>query len=136
MPDIPEKPRDLKDMVEVSDERREVSSMLELDPDTMEPGMSYKFVREDRMRIARHKMRGYRVVLMSESTVRPYVEFDDSGDGAIRVGDTILMQCPTEKVERRKKQEEQVTTRRLNAPKKAVQDKAKRAGIRTIQDRE
>lgn len=120
--------------VRLTDERRDLESMFTLDPATMDPEMSYKFVREDKMRIARHKMRGYRVVLTDTDKVRPYVDFDDHGDGAIRVGDCILMQCPRDKAEARKRSNERLATERLAAPKKKFEQAAKKRGVRTIQD--
>lgn len=103
-----------------------------LDDDTKQPGRHYRWVKEDPRRIARHKMRGYRVELAGEDSVRPMLEGDDSGDGKIRNGDSILMSCDEEAYRGRKRAQDELTLSRTRQPAKEVKRAAKKKGIRTF----
>jgi hypothetical protein len=121
--------------VQVTDERRDVQSMLELVEETKNPNLAYKFVKDDKMRIARHRMRGYRPVNVKDG-VQTVVEHDNAADGLIRVGDTILMAAPKTVVQRRKEENEQFTTQRLAAPKKSMKEKAQKHGVEVVEDKD
>lgn len=116
-------------------EDRDVQSMLDLEPDSMDPNFVYKFVKDSPIRIARHKMRGYRPVTQDEG-VKTLVDCDSTVDGAIRVGDTILMKCPRERVEARQKKLVDLANARLGLPQRKVEENAKRFGVRVIHDKE
>lgn len=121
--------------INLVDERRDLESMLTLDPSTVDPNKRYKFVREDRLRVARHKMRGYKFTHLEEGGVRPLVDFDNAGDGLIRVGDMILMEIDRTVAERRQKANEDLATARLGDPRKKLKDKAAERGVRIIEDK-
>lgn len=106
---------------------RDVGSMLELDPESMDSTKNYRFVREDPMRIARHRMKGYKLSSKADGPTC-FAESDDRGDDVIRVGDTVLMECPKEQYEERQKAKRDLATNRLSGPKKKVEDLADRVG--------
>lgn len=120
---------------EMLDERRDVETMLDLDPDTTDSEMQYRFVHDDRMNVSRKRMRGYRPVT-KEDGVRTLVEVDDSADGLIRVGDTILMMCPKDKYKRRKKAQREFSEGRLGTPKTRVKDLARDSKVKVIENEE
>jgi len=134
MPEIPEKP--VTRGVMITDERRDVESMLELDPETLNPNMNYRFVKDEPLNISRKRMKGYRPVLKEDNGVKTLVEADDQGDGLIRVGDTILMACPKGAFKRRQKEARVRAAGKLRIPKKKVKDLAKANKVRIIQNEE
>lgn len=119
--------REIPPQVEISDERRDVQNLLEIDEETKDPELSYKWVNSDKLRVARHRMRGYRPV--EKGQVELLAETDDAADGTIRVGDLILMAAPKQRVEKRKAEMEALATGRLAMPKKKVENEAKKYGV-------
>lgn len=115
----------------VVEDRRNSSDVLGLDPETTKPGVHYRWVSANPSRVARHQMKGYRMVTR-EDGVLPVIPVDNAGDGTVRVGDMILMQCPEESFQARRKAYESEAIRRTGDPKKEVRKKAKKRGIRSF----
>lgn len=135
MKELDRGPQEEQPQVQVTDERRDVQSMLELVEETLDPNLTYKWVHDSKMRMARHRMRSYRPVPLN-SGVKTVVEPDDAGDGLIRVGDVILMAAPKSVVQRRKEDQEVFTTQRLAAPKKTMREKAQKHGVEVVEDKD
>lgn len=115
--------------VGVSGDRRMLEGMLELDPETMDPRYKYKFVKDDRLRIARHRMRGYRPVRREQGGVSTIIDLDDSADGLIRVGDTILMQAPRHRIDQQQAAQRDLATKRLGSTKRRVKEMGEKKGV-------
>lgn len=122
--------------VQLTDERRDVQSMLELDPETMDKSLNYRFVKDDPMNIARKRLKGYRPVLKEADGVKTLVDVEDQADGLIRVGDTILMACPKEGFRKRQREARKFSEGRLRIPKKRVKEKARENNIKLIEEEE
>jgi len=116
--------------VNVSD-LRDREEVLGLDPDTIEPGTHYRWVNSSPQRIARHKMRGYRLV-KKEDGVLPIIPVDDASDGTIRAGDMVLMACSEEAYRGRRQLAEDTAAFRTRQSGKDVRKSAKRKGVRTF----
>jgi hypothetical protein len=114
---------------------RDVEGMLELDMNTLDPDFHYKWVHDSPLRIARHRLRGYIPVQASEG-VGTVAGIDAATDGVIRVGDTILMKCPRERVRQREENNRRLAESRLAAPKKKFLSDARQLGADTITDKE
>jgi hypothetical protein len=116
-------------------ENRNVEGMLDLDPSTLDPDFHYKWVNDSPLRVARHRMRGY-VPVMAEEGVRTVVDVDTDVDGVLRVGDTILMKCPKERVRQRDENHRRLSESRLAAPKKKFLSEAEKLGVEIVTDRD
>jgi hypothetical protein len=112
-------------------EHRDNESVLGLDPETIDPGKHYRWVNATPQRVARHKMRGYRLVSREDGVV-PIIPVDDAGDSSIRVGDMVLMQCDVDAYKARRQLAEDKAISRTKQPANEVKAKAKRKGIRTF----
>ncbi len=110
---------------------------LRLDESTTDPGMVYRFVSDKPQRVARHRIKGYRPVELTEDGPRLLIPelLDDRGDGLIHVSDTILMACPKEVVDARQGQIGQLRDARLKQPKKKVKRlRNRKRGIEIIDE--
>lgn len=112
-------------------ERHEMELALSLDPDTMDPNRHYRWVQDSGVRIAKHRAKGYTIERKSESGVVPLVEVDDAADGTIRVGDTVLMSCPKDKYDARKRSQEELSLQRAQKATKAAKRKAREIARKT-----
>lgn len=117
-------------VVEVTD-RRDNEAVLGLDPETMDPNKHYRWVNATPQRVARHKMRGYRLVTREDGVI-PIIPVDDAGDSSVRVGDMVLMQCDVDAFNARRQLAEQKAIQRTRNTAAEVKAKAKRKGIRTF----
>lgn len=118
-------------------ELREVNSLLELDPETMDPARHYRWVRSHPLQVGKAKMRGYVVEKKEEGGVQTLAGFlDDTGDGLMRVGDVILMSCEIKGFRKRKRAQLKQSEARLSAPAKQFKRNARRRRVRVIKDEE
>ncbi len=115
--------------------RADLQSVLELDEQTLQPGMHYRFVQDHPLRVARHRMKGY-VPVTKEEGVRTLVDTGDSPDGIVRVGDTILMKCDKSSVAARRKEQTDRSEARLNSYRVKAKEQINRAGLTFIEDKE
>lgn len=98
-----------------------------VDRETLDPSMHYRFVQERPQRIARMRAKSYRLVSVSEDKVRSLLE-DETADDRIRDGDTVLMCCPKERFQERRKKVNAVTRGRMAAPVANFRKKTRGAG--------
>lgn len=102
----------------------------EIDPESLDPNLHYRFVREVPQQMAKRLGRGYRFVTEEDGVKKLYEEGgDDKGDGRIRHNDTVLMAIPKELHEEQQARVQQVSRSRLAAPKGQFRKKAKQAGV-------
>lgn len=111
--------------VEVND--LEGSDFTTLDPATMEPGVTYRWVQNRPTNVARKRMRGYRVCSYSKDKIRPYAELPQTADDTIAYGDLILMQTSTENYNARSKHKARMVEERLESTKQRLRDKVEQA---------
>lgn len=92
----------------------EDDSILQLDPDTIDPEMKYRFVYNQDMRLARMKAKGYDFVDASDGVkLREALVGKVNGEGHILVGDTVLMRCPKRRYDRRRRGIRELTEARM-----------------------
>lgn len=103
-------------------DRTNVGDMLEIL--NADPDYHYRFIRDDRMRLSRARLQGYEPV--EEGSIELLMQGSGAADGTIRVGDTILMACPRERYEKRRKRSQDLSEARLSAPKEQAIEKAER----------
>lgn len=102
-----------------------------LDPQTLDPAYSYRWVHESNQKLARRLSQGYRFVSRTDDKVA--VLYDSEGlqgdDDKIRHGDTVLLKIP--KAQHQKLQDRiDVSKRaRLGAPKGQFRKKARSYGV-------
>lgn len=96
--------------------------------ESLNPKMHYRFVQDRPQRVARLRSRGYRPVSVSEDGVRTLLGEEETADDRIRDGDTILMCCPIERFEERRKKIAGVTRGRLASPVANFRKKTRGAG--------
>lgn len=102
----------------------------DLDPESLDPEYSYRYVYAGGNKIARRLARGYTFVRKSEDGVQKV--FDQEGDGAddfIRNGDTVLMKIRKDRLNAMTERIRQVTRARLAAPKGQFRKKAREGGV-------
>lgn len=109
---------------------------LALDPESLDPDMSYRWGHIRAERQTTLKLRGFRPVSRTMDEVRLTIDEDieeeEGGDGpaddTIRYGDTILMCAPKDLVEERRKRIGEITRQRLQANKERFLEQAEQAG--------
>lgn len=117
-------------------EHGQIASLLELDPETLDPSLHYRWVNATPLKVGKAKVRGYRAIL-SDSGVRTLAGYlDDTSDGTMRIQDVILMACPVEKWRGRKRAALKQVRARLSAPKKQFKKNARAKRVRVITNEE
>lgn len=113
--------------IKAHDRRRDNPSIHDLDESTMDPTRHYRWVYRggDGLKVARAKLRGYRTEKLTKGGVRPIAEVDSAGDGAIVIGDTVLMSCPKTRHETSRQKLHQHNEARLAATTAALEEKAR-----------
>lgn len=108
----------------------DAQTVLQLDPETLDSTMRYRWVLNSPQRIGRWKARGYRLVSRSDDEVRSLSEsIGENADDNIRFADVVLMCCPLEKARARGKAIREFGKARLRQPGQQFRQKAKRAGV-------
>lgn len=120
----PPKPPEV-DVMQGMNARDYMPDLLSLDMTTIDPSLHYRWVQNSKMRIARHRLLGYRTVLRKSGVKLSSDVDDDQGDDTIIVGDMILMACDKNKFDRRKRGEEMQATTRLSSVKGKFKKKAR-----------
>lgn len=125
--------------VSVIDRAHQDPEMLGLDPKTLEPGMHYRWVRsrkeEHGQSVTKHRMKGYSLVTKEEG-VATNVETDDRPDGAVGVGDLVLMKCPQALHDARVQGRRQHTEAQLASTSATTKEMAKEKGVEIISDKD
>ena len=107
--------------------------LLGLDPDSMDPDMHYRIIRDDAGRAAQARLKGYQPVSRSEDGVRLII---DTADGAaedlIRIGDGVLYACPKEVYQQRRQQIQNLTDARLSVEEAQFRKKARKSGVEVV----
>lgn len=126
--------------VEVRERKRDDAQILDIDPETADPNLHYRWVRLDpnNRSINRHKRLGYQIEYRKGKGGRPGVrtlaEPDSRADGAICIGDLILMSCPKYLAEQRQETRRRRDEARLQSTSAQTEQMAKEKGVRIIKD--
>lgn len=141
-PTAPAPARRLLNTVRVR-ERRDVHSMLELDPTTVDPTRHYRFVRRDSLAMTKAQLKGYDVEKTGEGGPKLLGQHDDAADGTINIADVVLMSCPKELYEQGRAQLARRNEEMLEVADTEARDKINEKGkiggrqaIRVISDKE
>lgn len=125
--------------VKVVDRAHQDPEMLGLDEKTLQPGWHYRWVRsrkeEHGQSVTKHRMKGYTLVKKEEG-VATNVDTDDRPDGAVAVGDLVLMKCPQALHDKRAHARRQHTEAQLASTSAVTRQMAKEKGVEIIADRE
>jgi hypothetical protein len=117
-------------------EFRQVENLLQLDEETLDPELHYRWVTEHPLKIARARMKHYEFV-HQDTGVKTLAGFIDSReDGIIRIGDVILMACPKGEFVARKKGQRKFAENRLSAPASQFRKQAKKRRVRILREEE
>lgn len=123
--------------VVVQDMKWQDAQILDLDPGTLNPDRHYRWVRcrsdEHMASVAKHRRRGYSIETL-QGGVKTVVEPDSRADGAIAIGDLVLMSCPKADHERRIADRQRRSEQLLASTTADTVAEAKRKGISLIQD--
>jgi hypothetical protein len=115
-------------------ENRDVNSLLELDPDTLDATRHYRWIRESPLNVGKAKMKGYTLVNAADGVKTMTGFTDDTGDGLMRIGDVILMSCPLDAWRARKRASLNFANARLSAPAKQFKKNARRRQVRILNE--
>lgn len=92
----------------------EDDSLLQLNPETIDPEMKYRFVFNMPMRLARMKAKGYDFVVPEDNVkLKEALVSQTDGEGHILVGDSVLMRCPKRRYDRRRRGIRELTEARM-----------------------
>lgn len=116
---------------------RELSTLADLDPSTLDKKAQYRFVYKSPLKLARAKARGYVVVdPLEEDGIRNLAgePMEVASDGTYTVGDTVLMKISKVAYRAREKKKKRKTDMRLKGPTKGFKKKAREQGSVRGQD--
>lgn len=112
---------------------RELGTLTELDPTTLDKNFTYRWVYKSPLKIARARARGYVMVDPStEDVLNAVGESPESADGTYTLGDVVLMKLPKLQHRARRIAQKNKTDKRLKVParkfRKTVQEKSRLRG--------
>lgn len=110
---------------------RELSTLADLDHETLDRKFQYRFVYKSPLKMARMKARGYVVVdpAMEDGILNISGEpLAVANDGTYSVGDTILMKIPKVNYRAREKKKKRKTDARLKGPVRNFKKRAREQG--------
>jgi len=107
-----------------------MQSALGLDPDSLESGKSYRWVNRSAVKVARAKIKGYRLC-EAGSGITPLIEVENMANGTIVAGDLVLMETDTAALKGRKAREVDLAIQRTKRAGEDVVKKGKSLGIKT-----
>lgn len=123
--------------VEVKERSRKDPGFLDLDPTTLKPDRHYRWVRcradEHMTQISKMKLIGYTVELKTGG-VKTLADTDNRPDGAIAIGDLVLMSCPQSLHEQRQREQFLKSENLLASTTAQTEQMAKDKGISIIKD--
>lgn len=94
--------------------RGDPGDLIGLVVDSLDPNLTYRWVRDDTQSTAKRVSQGYKFV--EEGEVKTLVEIGKSADGRIRHADSVLMACDSRLVEQRRQTAGELARRRLKSP--------------------
>lgn len=114
---------------------RELGTLTELDPATLDKRFTYRWVHKSAMKVARARARGYVMVDPSTETILNAVgESPESADGTYTLGDVVLMKLPKLQHRARRLAQKNRTDKRLKGPTRKFRRTAKEKGLQRGQD--
>lgn len=110
---------------------RELGTLTELDPDSLEKGYTYRWVHKSGLKVARARARGYRIVDPTSETILNAVgESPEAADGTYTLGDVVLMRIKTLDFRARRKAKKIKTDKRLKGPIRKFRRTAQETGAK------
>jgi hypothetical protein len=83
---------DKQEVPQIEVEARDLGTLTELDPSTLDPGYVYRWVHKLPLKVARAKAKGYELVKPSEEQILNVVgDSPEAEDGTYTLGDVVLM---------------------------------------------
>lgn len=132
MEDEQKEPRATLKEIRQPAELRDFTTMLDIDPETRDPEMHYRWAKDSRDDIRRHQLAGYHIVQGDEA--RPIAGSDDTDDGSQRIGDSVLMAMPEVDYQRRAQKDADLQNARMSAPPKQFMKNARKRGARVLRE--
>lgn len=116
--------------IEVTD--RELGTLVELDPATLDPKFQYRWVHKTPLKVSRHKAKGYVLVDPAEEEDIKNVVGDspEAEDGTYTIGDVVLMKIDKTHYKARRHAVKRKADQRLKGPSKKFKRDTKAAAAR------
>ena len=108
----------------------EMRTVLGLDAESLESGKAYRWVNRSAVKVARARLKGYRIV-SKDSGVVPLIEVENGADGSIIAGDLVLMETDKARYKARKASEVDLAIERTKRSGDDVLERGKRLGVKT-----
>ena len=106
-----------------------LGTLIELDPESLDPGYKYRWVAMVGIKIARAKAKGYIYVNAADEGIANRVgEMPDVKDNHFIVGDVVLMKCPRSTHAARRRRLQKKGEQRLKAPERKFRKEAEAVG--------
>lgn len=102
--------------------RGDPEDLIGLVQSSLDPNLTYRWVRDDTQSTARRVSQGYKFV--AENEVETLVELGKSADGRVRHADSVLMACDSRLVSRRRVEYRGQADKRLKSPETDFRTKA------------
>ena len=102
----------------------DAGSMIALDPDSLDPEFSYRWVNVDPRKIGRAKARGYVYVKSDEGIMNTVGDSPEVKDGRYYVMDVVLMKCRVDVRKARRRKNHKRTQARLKGPERKFRKEA------------
>lgn len=119
-----------REFPEVEVQSRELGTLIELDPKTLDPKFEYRWVHKSGLKIARQRARGYVIVDPVEEKITNLVgESPEAADNTYTIGDVVLMKIKKLEHRARRHGQKKRTDKRLKGPVRKFRKDA--AGKRT-----
>lgn len=120
--------------VSVKSRKHTDASFLELDEETKNPNLHYRWVRVDANNSSkvRHEIKGYAPVKKGE--IGTMSDPETKGGDHVIVGDLMLMACPKDEYEARQQEKLRLTQERINSTTIEAERRAAEKGIKLIRD--
>lgn len=109
--------------------REDPEDLQGLDPESLKEDLYYRWIHVRPQRIARMKSKGFRFAVPGEDARTLTDEDQETADGRLVNGDTVLMVCPKKTHEQSRAKVAKVTRARLAAPKQQFKKKAAEGGV-------
>lgn len=116
------------------DDRRHPDESALLKEETLDAEKHYRFVNfTSATRLSRARAKGYREVSREDGVETLFDQADDDGTGLIKHGDRVLMACPKEQYETRRRRKLNLANARLSGPAEQFKSKAKKARVQVLE---
>lgn len=118
-----------KEVPEIEVYSRELSTLTDLNPDSLDPNFNYRWVHKSALKISRQRARGYTIVKPSEEDILNAAgEAPEAADGTYTIGDVILMKIKKTDFRARKHAQKRKTDKRLKGPVRKFKRDAREKG--------